>query len=323
MVIEENVLRRHDRKSIDLVEAGFRTGPLADAVRDAPGLPAREGLSKAEFDREYRARSRPVLLKGFAADWTAVRTWSLDYLAERSGDAEVTMDSVRGTPPRRVTVAEFVQLLKANADLLQADPDAEPLHLQEWYYQNSAPQLAAELPELDIAQYDFRRNLYGDDAATNHQLWVGQRGGITRTHQDSYLVDVMHVQLVGTKRWYVMGPQAQLRLGADGEPDFAALVAAPETELHRFDLEPGDVLYLPANWYHRIELRTDSVGLGRKCLDEKNLQPHMRQRLNELLALLLNYDEVEKTHPELTPILITRNRAWANRMGLDLARLRP
>lgn len=323
MVIEENLLRRHDQQSIDLVENGFRVGPLADAVRDAPTLATRAGLPKPEFERDYREQSRPVVLKGFAADWTSVQTWSLDYLAEWSGDAEVTMDSVRGTPTRRVTIAEFVELMKANADVMKVDPDAEPLHLQEWYYQINAPQLAAELPELEIARYDYRRNLYGDEASTNHQLWVGQRGGITRMHQDSYLVDVMHVQIVGAKRWYVMGPGARLRSGPGGDPDFAALAADPETELHQFDLRPGDVLYLPANWYHRIELLTDSVGLGRKCLDEKNLLMHMRQRMNELLALLLNYHEVEKAHPELTPILITRNRAWAKRMGLDLSRLRP
>ncbi|WP_405164117.1 cupin-like domain-containing protein [Nocardia sp. NBC_01499] len=317
MVIENNLLRRHDQESIDRVENGFRVGPLAEAVRSAPTLETRRGLSKSEFEQQYREQLRPVVLAGFAQDWTSVQTWSPEHLAARCGDAEVTMDSVRGTPSRRVAFAEFVELMKAN------EGDAEPLHLQEWYYQTNAPQLAAELPELDIAQYDFRRNLYGEKASTNHQLWVGQRGGITRLHQDSYMVDVMHVQIFGTKRWYVMGPEAKLGADADGEPDFAALVAAEDTRLHHFDLKPGDVLYLPANWYHRIELLSNSIGLGRKCLDEKNLAMHIRQRMNEMLALILNYDEVARTHPELVPVLLTRSRAWANRMDLDLSRLRP
>ncbi|WP_225730791.1 MULTISPECIES: cupin-like domain-containing protein [unclassified Nocardia] len=318
MVSEDNILRRHDQASIDLVENGFREGPLADAIRTAPTLATRTGLTKAEFDREYRAQLRPVVLKGFVSHWTSVQTWSFEHLLALAGDAEVTMDSVRGTPTRRVTFAEFVNLMKVNEV-----PPAEPLHLQEWYYQTNAPQLVPELPELEIAQYDFRRNLYGDKASVNHQLWVGQQGGITRMHQDSYSVDVMHAQIVGTKRWHVMGPHARLTRDANGEPDWAALVADPHTELHIFDLEPGDVLYLPANWYHRIELLTDSIGLGRKCLDEKNLQMHVRQRMNELLALLLNYDEVAQTHPELVPILMLRSRALAKQMDLDLSRLRP
>jgi ribosomal protein L16 Arg81 hydroxylase len=106
-------------------------------------------------------------------------------------------------------------------------------------------------------------------------------------------------------------------------PDFDTLVNSPDTQLHQFDLKPGDVLYLPANWFHRIELLTNSIGLGRKCLDEKNLQMHIRQRMNELLALALNYDEVKQTHPELVDVVMARSRVWANRMDIDLSRLRP
>jgi hypothetical protein len=76
-------------------------------------------------------------------------------------------------------------------------------------------------------------------------------------------------------------------------------------------------------WFHRIELRSDSIGLERKWLDEVNLRLHIRQRMAELLAIGLNADEVKRTHPELFDVVILRNRAWAKRMGIDLAKLRP
>jgi hypothetical protein len=228
------------------------------------------------------------------------------------------VDSYNSAAARKVTFAEFVGLLKENEGNTES-----PLYLQEWYYQTTAPQIAADMPELDIAQYDFRRNLYGDKASTNHQLWLGQQGGVTRLHQDSYMVDVMHAQIVGTKRWYVMGPEAVLRVGADGKPDWEALLTSPEAQLHQFDLKPGDVLYLPANWFHRIQLLSNSIGLGRKALDERHLQKHIKQRMTELLSLLLNYDEVKETHPELVPVVMSRSRTWANRMDIDLSRLRP
>jgi hypothetical protein len=318
MVIEDNILRRHDVESLDAVESGFHAGPLAEALASAPTLETRRGLSKEEFEQEYRNQLRPIVLEGFVAEWPSVRTWSFEHLTERCGDVQVTVDSYNTKAARKVTFAEFVELLRAN----EQNPTS-PIYLQEWYYQTSAPQLAADMPELDIAQYDFRRNLYGEKASTNHQLWLGQQGGITRLHQDSYMVDVMHAQIVGTKRWYVMGPKAELRLDANGKPDFDALLKSPDTQLHQFELKPGDVLYLPANWFHRIELLSNSIGLGRKCLDETNLQTHIRQRMGELLALTLNYDEVKQTHPELVDVVIARSRAWANRMDIDLSRLRP
>lgn len=318
MVIEENLLRRPDPESHALVEAGFTSGPLAAAFESIPVLETRSGLSKEDFDRDYRAAMRPVVLEGFVKDWPAVQTWSFERLAELCPEVEVVVDSYNSKKARRVTFPDFVRQLAENEGNTES-----PLYLQEWLFQANAPHLAADMPELEVAQYDFRRNLYGDDAATNHQLWLGQTGGVTRLHQDSYSVDVMHAQLVGSKRWHVMGPQAQLRRGADGEPDWQALLDAPETQLHRFDLRPGDLLYLPAGWFHRIELLENSIGLGRKCLDEANLQIHIRQRMNELLALLLNYDEVAHTHPDLVPVLMSRSRVFADRLGLDLSRLRP
>ena len=44
---------------------------------------------------------------------------------------------------------------------------------------------------------------------------------------------------------------------------------------------------------------------------------------DEVLALALNRDEVEATHPELFNAVLARNRAWAKRMNIDLSKLRP
>lgn len=317
MFTDDNVLRRRDVESLARVEGLFQSGPLARSLESAPEVERRHGVSRDEFDGEYLGR-RPVVLAGHVADWPAVRTWSFDSLAQRCGEVPVTVDSYRSQAARQVTFAEFVKLLRESDGT-----GASPIYLQEWYYQTACPQLAEDMPELDIAQYDFRRKLYGDEAATNHQLWLGQRGGITRLHQDSYLVDVMHAQIVGEKLWYLMGPAARLDDRYGDDRDVEQLCASPDTRLMRCVLRPGDVLYLPAMWYHRIELLSDSIGLGRKALNEANLQSHIRQRVAELLALALNADEVKQTHPELFGVVISRNRAWAKRMGIDLSKLRP
>lgn len=317
MAIEPNYLKRRDLDSLRAVEAAFTSGPLAEALETAPDIERRTDLTHEEFDAEYRAKGRPVVLEGYAANWPSVRDWTFDNLAERCGDVPVVVDSYSSAAAKRTTFAEFVTLLKESAGT-----GAAPIYLQEWYYKTTAPELAEDMPELDIAQYDFRRSLYGDAASTNHQLWLGQQGGITRLHQDSYSVDVLHAQIVGEKLWYVMGPDAELLPGPDGELDVRALLDSPATRLTRFVLKPGDVLYLPAWWFHRIVLLSDSIGLGRKALDEANLRLHVRQRIGELLALALNPEELKVTHSELFDVVMARGRALAHQMDIDLSRLR-
>jgi hypothetical protein len=318
MLQEANALKRFDKAGISALEAAFIAGPLADAMEWAPEIPRRQRLSPDEFEREYRRPQRPVLINGIVDHWPAIKNWSFRQLAERCGDTVVTVDGYNSAKAREMTFGKFVALLEETNGLPES-----PVYLQEWYYKVAAPILADDLPELDIAQYDFRRDLYGANVSTNHQLWIGQQGGVTIMHQDSYMVDVMHVQIVGEKRWYVMSPAAQLHYRNDGELDLSGLLRDPKTELMRCTLKPGQVLYLPALWWHRVELLSDSIGLGRKCLDECNLQAHIRLRMAELLALALNADEVRKTHPELFNVVLKRAQTWAKRMDIDLSKLRP
>jgi len=313
-----NYLNSQDTRSIAEIEASFASGVLHDAIAASPEIERRENLSVEEFDNEYRAKFKPVVVSGLMDDWEAIKSWTFDVLAEKCGDVPVTIDSYSSQKARKSTFGEFVKMMKENAA-----KGGEPLYMQEWLYKAISPQLMADLPELAIADYDFRRDLYGEAISTNHQLWIGQKGGTTRVHQDSYIIDVMHAQIVGEKHWSILKPGAHLHRKADGALDFERLVDEHRDDFFHVVCKPGDVIYLPALWWHRILLQSDSIGLGRKCLDQGNLQEHVRLRLNEVLALALNQDNIRETHPEMIGGILARNQAWAKLLKLDLDTLRP
>ncbi|CAN5544635.1 hypothetical protein BH11PSE7_BH11PSE7_34640 [soil metagenome] len=313
-----NLLKSFDKAGMALVEAGFLSGPLADAARAAPEVARRARLTPDQFEAQHRLARRPVVLQGMVDDWPALRTWSFGHFARHYGNAQVTVDAYNSARAREMSLHQFVSLLE--------QPPAQgsaPIYLQEWYYKAADPQLARDTPELDVAEYDFRKALYGEATSTNHQLWAGQRGGVTILHQDAYLVDVMHIQLVGEKRWIVMAPEARLDCLEDGTPDFARLAAEPATQLMQCTLSPGEVLFLPSQWWHRVELLSDSIGVGRKCLDPANLRGHVRLRMGELLCLALNGQEVHQSHPELFNVAMSRARTLARSLDVDLSKLRP
>jgi hypothetical protein len=315
---ETNLLKRRDSETIDTIESSFKTGILGQAMKRSPEIERRFKLTPAEFVEEYRKQLKPVVMGGLLDEWPALKTWNWQRLVSKCGNAPVVVDSYNSARTRQVTFADFVDMLIANQGLHQV-----PLYLQEWLYMASCPQLAEDLPELPIAQYDFRRNLFGDRISTNHQLWIGQKGATTRIHQDSYFIDVMHAQIVGEKHWCVMSPQASLGHDELGNFDFDALVNDPEVQIMHCVLKPGDVLYLPAQWWHRIELLSDSIGQGRKCLDEVNLQKYIHMRFAELLVLALNRDFAKEAYPELYDVVVLRNQAWAKLLNIDLRKLRP
>jgi len=313
---ETNMLKVRDRETIDRIEGSFSSGILGESMRKAPEIERRQKLSTTEFVEEYRKKLKPVVVEGLMDEWPALQKWNWDYLAQKCGSASVVVDSYNSKKARRVTFVEFV-------DMLKNGPGNEPIYLQEWLYMATCPQLAEDLPELPIAQYDFRRNLFGEKISTNHQLWIGQKDGTTRIHQDSYFIDVMHAQIVGEKHWCVMSPPATLKREASGEFNFDALVNDPNVQILQCVLKPGDVLYLPAQWWHRIKLLSDSIGQGRKCLDEVNLQKYMHMRFAELLVLALNQEQIKEIYPELYKVVLLRNQAWAKLMNIELTKLRP
>jgi hypothetical protein len=318
MLNPAHVPRRFDKQGISALESMFTSPTAGRGVQNVPHIPRRRDLSVVEFDYEYRGRETPVLIEGITDDWPAFRRWSFPYLAERCGACRVVVNGCDNDSSREMSLTDFTQLLDT-----AGGSDKSPAYVQEWYYKDAAPGLADDIPELEIAQYDFRRSLYGADVSTNHQLSIGQRGGVTMLHQDSYMVDVIHVQLVGEKRWHVLSPTAQLYLDDNGDMDFERLLRDPATKLMQCVLRPGEALYLPALWWQRVELLSDSIGLRRKCLDPRHLQTHIRLRMAELLAVALNAEEVSRTHPELFPLVVRRARTWAQRMNIDLSQLEP
>ncbi|MBB5204026.1 50S ribosomal protein L16 3-hydroxylase [Inhella inkyongensis] len=82
--------------------------------------------------------------------------------------------------------------------------------------------------------------------------WASDQGGVG-PHTDAY--DVFLVQVAGRRRWRVSN-QKQRDL-VEGLPVKILRQFEPTLE---WELEPGDILYLPPNWAH------DGVALGADCI---------------------------------------------------------
>jgi hypothetical protein len=216
------------------------------------------------------------------------------------------------TAAKAVTLEDFIRLIE------RADPGANPLYVQEWYFQDDCPFLLDDIKEIPERHYDFKQKLYGPVIGNTTSLWIGQKGAVTIFHSDASYADVIHAQIYGSKVWYIFGPDEHVDLDDDGRPDFKTYLSSKNPIVTHCVARPGDVLYLPARWYHRLRLLEDSIGLSCAALDERNLAEHMRERFHEILPLAVNQDYLKEQFPGLTRIFINRYRAFANTMGIDL-----
>lgn len=177
--------------------------------------------------------------------------WSLPHIASLAPDRTVTL--VRGNREREPT--EFVRsTLGAYLEFLaESDETDRPrLYLKEFDLLKAFPQLRADL------RHDL---LFPPGAIRSCSAWIGPAGARTGLHYD--LLDNLAVQILGRKRFYLAPPGTGECGAMSGKYDrWARLSTVTAEELARargaadapfvVELFPGDVLFVPAQWWHEV-----------------------------------------------------------------------
>jgi Cupin-like domain len=216
----------------------------------------------------------PVVLRGRAAGWTAP-CWTPLGIAELNEGMLLPVWALDGNNPLPVGRVE-VPIETYAGYVIHGDPT--PIHAEArkyvgpaqcdrnnlHYYSGSIPftalsaatGTAMRLGELPHLSSDGR----GHDTVEN--LWFGRRRGAVGLHWDGRLGYV--VQLDGTKAVTVAHPEQRQWLYPEPHWDGPNSRVSPDAvDLHRFPrarhaesltgtIDPGDVLVLPAGWWHHL-----------------------------------------------------------------------
>lgn len=210
-------------------------------------------LTEATGEHMAYVRSRtPAVFRGMAADWPATRKWSFAHIASLSPEMPVKV--VRSN--RELNETRFAQsTLGAYIELLERDasPEEEPVYLKEFDLLKRFPELRADLR---------RELLFPRGSISESSTWIGPAGARTGLHYD--LLDNFAITILGTKRFFLARPgtvehagavsgkyDAWARLSRVGVAELAAGHATAD-DFFVVDLEPGDMLYVPATWWHEV-----------------------------------------------------------------------
>lgn len=254
--------RRHAKRARELEVVARLHREVARAV--APEVERRPDVGAEEFFARYYATGTPVVLTEVVTRWPAYEKWSLAWLRERYGHAEVQAvfgregdpDYDMNTPrhSRATTLGAFISAVEAAGE-------TNDLYLVANNRNMERPALRPLWDDLspDPAIID-RARLPGSTA-----LWVGPAGTVTPLHHDTS--NILFAQLRGRKRFVLARPSetsllrrargVYCELDPEGtDPAWAAVRSQTVT------LAPGEALFLPVGWWHHVRALDVSVSFA-------------------------------------------------------------
>lgn len=239
----------------EAVKAHARSLPLLTSIPRVKRLDAQAFAARA-------AQGLPFLMTGLVGRWPLC-SLTPSELRERYGDLPVrarTGDYIRQAfradrPMRDMSLRDYLDLEPGRIH----GPDEPPPYVGNM-----------ELRELNrLCHWPAYFRKMGPP-----RFWLGPIGTMTPLHCD--FDDNIFAQIWGTKRIFLVPPHHDeflyvreanpVLFGSPfdpEEPDFEAYPLARQARAVEVIVEPGDMLYVPAGWYHQVRALTFSLSSNR------------------------------------------------------------
>jgi hypothetical protein len=244
---------------------------------------------------DLRVRTQPMILRGLAADWPAVR--ADDPAAYLSRFEQGSSISLAVAPPAaKGWLAYTPDLTALNFNRENATMPSLFARLRAVSEDPEPPAIAAQAVIMDEALPGFSAENRLDlvPVGVAPRIWIGNRVRVA-THHD--MSSNLAVVMAGRRRFTLFPPEqvANLYIGPfeftpagtpvslfdPDAPDLARFPRAAEAMAHAqiAELEPGDALFIPHMWWHHV----------------RSLDP---------LSILVNYwwNDAPSPQPGLAPI---------------------
>lgn len=238
---------------------------IDDILRDSRAIEELTTVDPESFRRNYIGRHTPVLIKGLAKNWGATKKWNLDFLLNLEDDKDILLLSDNFIQDdnryRKSSFKDYIQRLKEAETSKKGTKDyLTTLDIFKYY-----PQLTADI-DFSIFEKYTRTN--------DVTAWIGPAGTISGFHQDT--ANNMYAQIKGKKMFIISSPENNSSMYPSNKHIYEAV--ASQVDINNFDpekypdfksneftrviLEPGDVLYLPAKWWHYVQSLETSISIS-------------------------------------------------------------
>lgn len=230
-------------------------------------------ISPQDFGARYFRPKKPVLITNMLNQWPAMKKWSFEFFRQLNADQTVYLEDgnvLQGeTAFQRQQLNDYLQQLidagRTAAQNKSATPQQKVSYLSVFNIFTVFPQLQADVDFSLIRTYTYKNFVFA---------WLGPAGTLTGYHID--WIDNTLAQLHGRKRVQLVAPADSRMLYPSTKYDYRSTLSSLDPRTYdpqrypRFAdvqpleviLEPGQLLYIPRGWWHRVESLDPSISVN-------------------------------------------------------------
>lgn len=267
---------------LEFCDSVFRVGFLAWSLIMAEdvqkvSLPQLFGIDRTTFLQDIYPLRKPVVLKGICLG-TCTTKWTVDYISHAGGSREVKIH-VSTSPQMDFLHKNFMyRTLPFDVFVHRA---SEQVHQEYFISQDEKYYLRSlgEDPRKDVA--DIKKQFpslaedikipefFDADQFFSSVFRISSQGLQLWTHYD--VMDNLLIQVTGRKRVVLYSPRDAPYLYLSGDksevlnvddPDLDKYPLFPKARRYECYLESGDVLFIPAMWFHNTIAEEFGVGVN-------------------------------------------------------------
>ncbi len=232
-----------------------------------------EKLSFDDFARGYLAPMQPVVMTNGIDDWPALGKWTPDYLRQTITPKTIELRSNQSGQNTYSFPEHMDTFIAAERDGT-VPPYLTNANIYRFFPELIAdvePYLVYALPDLSATPFLPKDFLY---EKFQLEILLGTAGnGFSVLHADKHHMNAFIAQIYGEKEFIIFPPEQARFLYPREEqpllssvediwnPDLARFPDLAKTTPTRVTLKPGDLLFVPGNWWHTTRMSQTSIGV--------------------------------------------------------------
>jgi cupin-like protein len=227
-----------------------------------------EDLDRNDFVNRYLNPKKPVVMRSFAKNWSALEKWDYEYLKKGCGDVEVPLYSEAfANSDKDYLQSSQTMPFGEYLDLIATGPT--PLRMFLFNVFKHMPELRDDFSYPDLGVNFLKKHPF---------LFAGGQDAYVDIHYDLDHSHVFLTQMTGRKRVILYSSEHSRELYQHPftvscnvdfrNPDLRRYPKIRDIQGYECILEPGDTIFIPSCWWHFIEYKTAGISLTLRALPE-------------------------------------------------------